>query len=317
MLHTPSLTPPLSNPNASGLARRASNNFATALAAPLIQGGQIMSLTPGATTALSSDTAVTLVIDPGLANQEVVIGWVNGDTIVNMARGCEGSNGPHAQGAIVMSYQTAQDQNSIVDFLLTDHTPDGHHHPAFLVGEIRQWPVTSLPDSNWLVCDGSSLLQTAYPDLFAVLGTHYGSADTTHFNLPDYRGKTLVGQDTGQAEFAQIGQVGGEKTHILLTNEMPSHTHAHNAHNHNLNDPGHTHPVSDSGGFGAGPGNGGLFREDQNSPATIWSNGIARTAGTNISLGAATTTENPAGGDAAHNNLQPYAVANMIIRALA
>ena len=37
-------------------------------------------------------------------------------------------------------------------------------------------------------CDGSSLLRTEYPDLFAVIGVTYGNADGTHFNLPDMRG---------------------------------------------------------------------------------------------------------------------------------
>ena len=39
------------------------------------------------------------------------------------------------------------------------------------------------------------------------------------------QGKTLVGQDTGDADFNTLGQTGGSKTHTLLETEIPSHTH--------------------------------------------------------------------------------------------
>ena len=38
-------------------------------------------------------------------------------------------------------------------------------------------------------------------------------------------GKTLVGQDTNDADFTTVGQTGGSKTHTLLETEIPSHTH--------------------------------------------------------------------------------------------
>ena len=38
-------------------------------------------------------------------------------------------------------------------------------------------------------------------------------------------GQVLVGVDTGQTEFDVLGETGGEKTHVLTTAEMPSHTH--------------------------------------------------------------------------------------------
>lgn len=291
------MTPPNDNPNAGYLARRATNGYADALQSPLVQGGQIMSL--GNVSPLSTDTAVTLVIDPGLSTQEVVIGWVDaGNTVINMARGVEGADQPHAQGAIVMDYQTAAAQNGMVDFVLADHNPDGTHHASFLVGEIRQWPASALPDAKWLVCDGSSQLRTAYASLYAILGTRYGSADSTHFNLPDYRGRTLVGQDTGQSEFAQIGQTGGEKTHTLILTEMPSHNHIQDPHTHQVQ-------VSNVSGYGGTDG--------QVSGA-----GIIDTSHTSGFLATATIATNQAtGGGQAHNNLQPYAVANYIIRALA
>lgn len=39
------------------------------------------------------------------------------------------------------------------------------------------------------------------------------------------KGRTLVGVDTTQTEFNTVKKTGGEKTHKLTVNEMPSHTH--------------------------------------------------------------------------------------------
>lgn len=56
--------------------------------------------------------------------------------------------------------------------------------------------------SNWLLCDGASLLRADYPRLFNVIGTSYGSVDATHFNTPDLRGRSPVGVGTGT--FAEL-----------------------------------------------------------------------------------------------------------------
>ena len=40
-----------------------------------------------------------------------------------------------------------------------------------------------------------------------------------------FAGRVLVGLDTSQTEFNTIGKIGGEKTHKLTINEMPSHNH--------------------------------------------------------------------------------------------
>ena len=46
---------------------------------------------------------------------------------------------------------------------------------------------------GYLLCDGTSLLRASYPELFAVIGTAFGSADSTHFNIPDLREATTKG----------------------------------------------------------------------------------------------------------------------------
>lgn len=46
-----------------------------------------------------------------------------------------------------------------------------------------------------VAADGTSYLRTTYPDLFTAIGTTHGSADGTHFNVPDYRGRFIRGVD--------------------------------------------------------------------------------------------------------------------------
>jgi microcystin-dependent protein len=54
-------------------------------------------------------------------------------------------------------------------------------------GFISAFGGTAAP-AGYLLCDGTSYLRAAFPTLFATIGTAYGSADSTHFNVPDLRG---------------------------------------------------------------------------------------------------------------------------------
>ena len=57
-------------------------------------------------------------------------------------------------------------------------------------GTIQAFGGSTAPD-GWLFCDGSAISRTLYADLFAVIGTTYGSGDgTTTFNLPNFIGLT-------------------------------------------------------------------------------------------------------------------------------
>lgn len=52
-------------------------------------------------------------------------------------------------------------------------------------GAVMAFAGSSAPE-GWLVCDGSAVSRTTYADLFAVIGTTYGSGDgSTTFNLPN------------------------------------------------------------------------------------------------------------------------------------
>ena len=99
------------------------------------------------------------------------------------------------------------------------------------------------------------------------------------------QGKTLVGLNEGEPEFNTINKTGGEKTHTLTINEMPSH-------NHNLG--GHT--------FLWGENVGTVNIKNANAEAGATSQNRLYTY--QDQYGWANTLVN--GGSQPHNNLQPY-----------
>lgn len=58
-----------------------------------------------------------------------------------------------------------------------------------------------------LACDGSEVSREAYSELFAVLGTKAGAGDgSTTFNVPDLRGRWIVGADAEQAAGEEVAE---------------------------------------------------------------------------------------------------------------
>lgn len=92
-------------------------------------------------------------------------------------------------------------------------------------GFIKIYAGSTAPE-GYLLCDGSAVSRETYSDLFDVIGTTYGSGDgSTTFNVPNLKGKVPVGLDNNDTSFDVLGETGGEKTHTLTVNEMPSHKH--------------------------------------------------------------------------------------------
>ncbi|WP_233164411.1 tail fiber protein [Chromobacterium sp. ASV23] len=57
----------------------------------------------------------------------------------------------------------------------------------------------STPPAGWVKCDGSLLLRTSYPALFAAIGTTFGAGDgKTTFGVPDLRGEFVRGWCDGR-----------------------------------------------------------------------------------------------------------------------
>ena len=160
-----------------------------------------------------------------------------------------------------------------------------------LVGEIKMWAGDAIP-YGWLLCDGSEVSKTEYPYLYASIGDLWGTPNSSsNFKLPNLAGNVPVGYNSADADFNTVGKTGGKKTHKLTPTEMPSHGHSGK---------GWTFSVykgtRSSESVGAISGSGFLMTQVKEGG----------------SWGGYSATPD-AGGNGAHNNLQPYAVVKYII----
>lgn len=197
------------------------------------------------------------------------------------------------------------------------------------VGSIMIWAGSTAP-TGWLLCDGTAYTTAAYPALYAVIGTTYGTG--IGFLVPNLKGKIPVGLNSADLAFDARGETGGEKTHTIATAELPIHNHTFTgtAHNHAV-DPtsfntasegAHTHSYNDK------------YRQttisDDASDRNVASTGLnddARTTGSGgshahaIDVPSTTSTSTTAtgtigntGSGTAMNVLQPYIVLYYIIK---
>ena len=87
----------------------------------------------------------------------------------------------------------------------------------------------SVAPIGWLLCDGSEVSRSRYQSLFSAIGTTHGSGDgSTTFNLPDIRGRVIIGASQSHA----VSSTGGEESHSLSSSEIPSHSHSVGTHGH-------------------------------------------------------------------------------------
>lgn len=99
-------------------------------------------------------------------------------------------------------------------------------------GTILTWPTIAAP-TGYLLCDGSLVSRTTYADLFGVISTTFGAGDgSTTFQLPDLRGRFVVGRAPSDALWDTIAETGGSKTHTHAghanhTNHAALATHSH------------------------------------------------------------------------------------------
>lgn len=153
------------------------------------------------------------------------------------------------------------------------------------VAEIRIFPFNFAP-RGWAWCDGQLLPLSQNTALFSLLGTTYGGNGKSNFALPDLQGRAPMhpGQGPGLS-LHDLGETGGSETVTLLESEIPAHAHAMRA--------------STELGDLQGPAPSRSLARSAN--ATAYQN----TTNTNLVSMAAESLA-PAGGDAPHNNLQPF-----------
>jgi microcystin-dependent protein len=151
------------------------------------------------------------------------------------------------------------------------------------VAEIRIFPFNFAP-KGWAWCDGQLMPLSQNTALFSLLGTTYGGNGKSNFALPDLQGRAPMhpGQGPGLTEHF-LGETGGSETVTLLESEMP-------AHNHGMRgatlDPADVKLVSPTASFGLSQ-EGPLYQSSGNTTLAF-------------------QALPPTGGDAPHNNMQPY-----------
>lgn len=188
-------------------------------------------------------------------------------------------------------------------------------NPIIPVGAVFAFAGASAP-TGFLICDGSSLLRASFTALFALIGTAYGAADGSHFNVPDLRGRAPTGKDGGTGRLTSatmtpdgdtLGAVGGAQTQTLSLAQLPSGiTSANAAQGISVTNTG-TNPYRGTSAINSqttfGGGAQGLFA----SVSDVSNSAMTSTGSNSISV----TSNNTGAG--AHINVQPTIVLNYII----
>ena len=79
------------------------------------------------------------------------------------------------------------------------------------VGTIIAFSANTVPDENYLKCEGQEVSRETYSELFAVIGTSYGEGNgSTTFCVPDLRGEFLRGTGTNSHTNQGDGQTVGQ-----------------------------------------------------------------------------------------------------------
>lgn len=185
-----------------------------------------------------------------------------------------------------------------------------------MCGQIVMTGRTSVPDSNWLMCDGAAVSRTTYKALFSVIGTTYGAGNgSTTFNVPNFTGKF--------PRQATPGVTGGSETYALgshgHTTTSDSHSHSGPSHEHSISDNIHDHGNTDgpSGGVTRASGtldtsgNGHVHNIPDNSHNHSGTTGFAGSGSTSSDAHSHSVNS---GGGATVDTVPPYLGVNFMIR---
>lgn len=157
------------------------------------------------------------------------------------------------------------------------------------IGEIRLFGFNFAPQ-GWATCDGQLLNVAQNQALYSLIGTTYGGNGSTNFNLPDFRGRTLLHANATHLE----GKSGGSETVALsATSQLPTHNHALMA--------------------SSNPGNSNVPQGNILSAVAETTNFAYATAKATPTATLAAGSLSPAGGSGGHNNVQPSLTINYCI----
>ena len=186
-------------------------------------------------------------------------------------------------------------------------------------GSITMWGTDTAPP-GWHLCNGASLLRAGtYADLFGIIGTAFGTADGTHFNVPDMRQRFPLGVAAAGTGNALAGTGGAidhthtTSTHSLTTAELATHTHVQNAHDHDIErttDNGSTYTNAAIGRDGAITSSIYLGTQKGVAAFSGWKARIKVETATNKNTGSGTAHSHGATG----TNNAPFMALNFIIK---
>jgi microcystin-dependent protein len=162
---------------------------------------------------------------------------------------------------------------------------------AIPTGTIAPYSGETAPP-GWQLCDTSTVLRSSPLGLLYGSMTPaypYGTGDgSTTCNVPNLKGKVIVGVDSGDVDFDDEGATGGLKEVTLSTAEIPAHSHGIVSLGDNNRASGGSISITKVGGAGPGAGaDGGPYNGN---------------------------TANNTGGGGAHENMPPYMVLNYIVK---
>ena len=96
------------------------------------------------------------------------------------------------------------------------------------VGEIRIFAGNFAP-SGWALCNGQLLSISQNAALFSLLGTQFGGNGTSNFALPNLQNSVPMHAGNGAGLTPRVvGEVGGEASVTLLSNQVGLHNHVFN-----------------------------------------------------------------------------------------
>lgn len=111
--------------------------------------------------------------------------------------------------------------------------------PIMPIGMLAPYAGTTAP-TGWLLCDGTEIRQTDYPELFAIVGYAFKPQgeiqNSGFFGLPDLRGRfplgltNMGGTDSNRILLNQqtanaVGKSGGKETVVIEQRNLPNHEH--------------------------------------------------------------------------------------------
>ncbi|MDD5597015.1 MAG: tail fiber protein [Victivallaceae bacterium] len=156
------------------------------------------------------------------------------------------------------------------------------------LGEISIVSFGYAPD-GWAFCDGQEMSINQHGALFSILGHVFGGEGSTHFNLPDMRGRVPVGANS----YYPLGSRYGVEKAFMTVASLPIHTHRF----YGMDVPGTKN--------GPGADGNNLFANDDDTDFFV-------STATNLVV-MQKDSVSASGGNTPHNNLQPSIALNFII----